>query len=112
VPGGGGMPCVLYCAAGRFGCASSRHAASMKKDFFVILINREAVEQPLAVRHRQIRLGAAARAVRGIPGTAAAAVAIRKTDLGVEAAIGRIEVAAASPAARGWPRVARPVATG
>ena len=57
----------------------------------------------------QILLGTAARSVSGVPGTAAAAVAIGKTDLGVEPAIGGVEVGAP---ARGWTRVAGPVVAG
>src|SRR6266545_2765854 len=34
LPGGGAMPCVLNCAVGWFCCASSRHAARTKIDFF------------------------------------------------------------------------------
>src|SRR5881394_3398856 len=94
LPRGGVMPWVLNCAFGWLCCASSRHAASRKKDFFAILVSRETVEQAYAVRVRQIRLGTAASAVSGVPGAAAAAIAIRKTDLGVEPAIGGIEVAA------------------
>src|SRR5258705_8117806 len=82
----------------------------MKKDLFTILVNRETVEQSDAVRVRQIRLGTAARSVSGVPGTAAAAIAVRKTDLGVEPAIGGIEVAVGS--ARGWTLVAGPVVAG
>ena len=82
----------------------------MKKVLFAILVNRETVEQAYAVRVRQIRLGTAARSVSGVPGTAAAAIAIRKTDLGVEPAIGGIEVAVGS--ARGWTLVAGPVVAG
>src|SRR4051812_7111977 len=81
----------------------------MKKDFFAILVRRETVEEALAVCFRQILLGTAARSVRGVPGTTAAAIAIRKTDLGVEPAIGGIEVAVA--VAR-WTLVAGPVVTG
>src|SRR6266850_8014430 len=79
-------------------------------DLFAILVNRETVEQAYAVRFRQILLGTAARAVSGVPGTAAAAIAVRKTDLGVEPAIGGIEVAVGS--ARGWTLVAGPVVAG
>ena len=50
----------------------------MKKDLFVILVNRETVEQSDAVRVRQIRLGTAARSVSGVPGTAAAAPSRRR----------------------------------
>src|SRR5438132_986953 len=83
----------------------------MKQDFFDILVGREAVEQTLAVRLRQVLLRTAARPVRGVPGTAAAAVAIGKPDLRVEPAVGGVEVAA-TPAARGWTLVARPVVAG
>jgi hypothetical protein len=82
----------------------------MKMDFFAILVDRETVEQAYAVRFRQIRLGTAARSVSGIPGTAAAAIAVRKTDLGVEPAIGGVEVTAGS--ARSWALVAGPVVAG
>src|SRR4029453_11992976 len=82
----------------------------MKMDFFAILVDRETVEQAYAVRFRQIRLGTAARSVSGIPGTAAAAIAVRKTDLRVEPAIGGIEVAVGS--ARSWALVAGPVVAG
>ena len=82
----------------------------MKIDFFAILVNRETVEQAYAVRFRQILLGTAARSVSGVPGTAATAVAVRKTDLGVEPAIGGIEVAVGS--ARGRTLVAGPIVAG
>src|ERR1700726_167591 len=75
-----------------------------------MLVNRETVEQADAVRFRQIPLGTAARSVSGVPGTAAAAIAVGKTDLGVEPAIGGIEVAVGS--ARGWTLVAGPVVAG
>src|SRR5882672_3289135 len=81
----------------------------MKRDFFAILVSRETVEEAHAVRFRQILLGTAARSVSGVPGTAAAAIAIGKTDLGVEPAIGGVEVAAS---ARGWTLVAGPVVAG
>ena len=71
-----------------------------------MLVRRETVEQAYAVCFRQIHLGTAARSVSGVPGTAAAAIAVGKTDLGVEPAIGGIQVAAS---ARGWTRVAGPV---
>ena len=58
--------------------------------FFTILVNRETVKQALAVGFRQIRLSTAARSVSGVPGTAAAAIAVGKTDLGVGSAIGGI----------------------
>src|SRR5204863_6776615 len=77
---------------------------------FAILVSGEAVEEALAVGPGQIRLGAAARSVRGVPGTAAAAIAVGKTDLGVEPAIGRIQVAAAPSGSRAL--VARPVIAG
>jgi hypothetical protein len=60
--------------------------------FSAILVNCETVKQALAVGFRQIRLGTAARSVSGIPGTAATAVAVGKTDLGVGSAIGSIQV--------------------
>src|SRR5262245_23514732 len=82
----------------------------MKMDFFAILVDRETVEQAYAVRFRQVRLGTAARSVSGIPGTAAASIAVRKTDLGVAPAIGGIEVAVGS--ARRWTFVAGPVVAG
>src|SRR3989440_10755522 len=59
---------------------------------FAILVRCEAVKKALAVGFRQIRLGAAARSVGGVPGTVAAAIAVGKTDLGVEPAIGSIQV--------------------
>src|SRR5205814_8122130 len=111
LPRGGVMPCVLNCASGWLCCASSSHAASMKKEaLFAILVTRETVEQAYAVRVRQIRLGTSALSVSGVPGAAAAAIAIRKTDLGVEPAIGGIEAAAS--AARGWTLAAGPVVAG
>src|SRR5258705_214924 len=79
-------------------------------DLFAVLVDRETVDKAYAVRFRQIHLGTAARSVSGVPGTAAAAIAIRKTDLRVEPAIGGIEVAVGS--ARGWTLVARPVVAG
>ena len=82
----------------------------MKIDLLGILVNRKTVEQAYAVRFRQVRLGTAARSVSGIPGTAAAAIAVRKTDLGIEPAIGGIEVAVGS--ARSWALVASPVVAG
>src|SRR6187401_3058180 len=82
----------------------------MKMDFFAILVNRKTVEQAYAVRFRQVRLGTAARSVSGIPGTAATAIAVRKTDLGIEPAVGGIEVAVGS--ARSWALVASPVVAG
>ena len=82
----------------------------MKIDLLAILVNRKTVEQAYAVRFRQVRLGTAARSVSGIPGTAAAAIAVRKTDLGIEPAIGGIEVAVGS--ARSWALVASPVVAG
>ena len=59
---------------------------------------------------RQIRLGTAAGSVSGVPGTAAAAIAVGKTDLGVRPAIGSIQVSAR----RFWGRalVAVPVIAG
>src|SRR5262245_61582407 len=81
-----------------------------KIDFFAILVSRETVEQAYAVRFRQIRLRTATRSVSGIPGTAAAAIAVRKTDLGVDPAIGSIEVAVGP--ARSWALVAGPVVAG
>src|SRR6266700_1658308 len=78
--------------------------------FSAILVNRETVKQADAVGFRQIRLGTAARSVSGVPGTAAAAIAVGKSDLGVEPAIGGIEVAASS--ARGGTLVAGPVVAG
>ena len=77
---------------------------------FAILVSCETVEQAHAVRFRQIRLGAAARSVRGIPGTVAAAIAVGKTDLGIEPAIGGIQVAAGLSGSRAL--VARPVVAG
>src|SRR6476660_3156873 len=77
---------------------------------FAILIRGEAVEEALAVGFWQIRLGAAARAVRGVPGTVATAIAIGKTDLGVEPAIGSIQIAASPSGVLAL--VARPVVAG
>src|SRR6478672_6982696 len=77
---------------------------------FAILVRGEAVEEALAVGLGQIRLGAAARAVRGVPGTVAAAIAVGKADLGVEPAIGRIQVAAGLSGIRAL--VAGPVVAG
>ena len=59
---------------------------------------------------RQIRLGTAAGSVSGVPGTAAAAIAVGKTDLGVRPAIGSIQVSVR----RSWGRalVAVPVIAG
>src|SRR5580692_10342327 len=59
---------------------------------FAILVSCEAVKEALAVGFGQIRLGTAARSVRGVPGTVAAAIAVGKTDLGVGPAIGGIQV--------------------
>ena len=56
-----------------------------------ILVNRETVKQALAVGFRSIRLGTAARSVSGVPGTAATAIAVGKTDLGVGPAVGGIQ---------------------
>src|ERR1700731_845949 len=78
--------------------------------FSAILVSRETVEQAHAVRFRQILLGTAARSVSGVPGTAAAAIAVGKTDLGVGPAIGGIEVAVGP--ARGWTLVLGPVVAG
>src|SRR5678809_1592960 len=89
--------------------ATRTSACRRTMDLFAILVNGETVEQAYAVRPRQILLGTAARSVSGIPGAAAAAIAVRKTDLGVEPAIGGIEVAAP---ARCWTRVAGPVVAG
>ena len=77
---------------------------------FAILVRCEAVEEALAVGFGQIRLGAAARSVRGVPGTVAAAIAVGKTDLGVEPAIGSIQVAAGLSGIRAL--VAGPVIAG
>jgi len=62
------------------------------------------------VGFRQIRLGTAAGSVSGVPGTAAAAIAVGKTDLGVRPAIGSIQVSVR----RSWGRalVAVPVIAG
>ena len=78
--------------------------------FSAILVNRETVEQALAVGFRQIRLRTAARSVCGVPGTAAAAIAVGKTDLGVGSAIGSIQVFARR--SRCWALVAGPVIAG
>ena len=59
---------------------------------FPTLVNLETVEQAHAVGFRQIGLGTAAGSVSGVPGTAAAAIAVGKTDLGVRPAIGGIQV--------------------
>src|SRR5207237_9372859 len=87
-------------------CASNRPDASITVDkrtrwarrlvigAFAILVSCEAVKESLAVGFGQIRLCAAARAVRRVPRTVAAAVAVGKTDLGVGPSIGRIQVAA------------------
>src|SRR3954470_10982637 len=77
---------------------------------FAILVGCEAVEEALAVGLGQIRLGAAAGPVRGVPGTAAAAIAVGKTDLGVEPAIGSVQVGAGPPELRAL--VAGPVIAG
>jgi hypothetical protein len=58
--------------------------------FDAILVNCKTVKQALAVGFRQIRLGTAARSVSGVPGTAATAIAVGKTDLGIGSAIGSI----------------------
>src|SRR5579864_7957340 len=76
-------------------------------EFSTILVNRETVKQALAVGFRQIRLGTAARSVSGVPGTAAAAIAVWKTDLGVGPAIGSIQVSVRR--SRSWALVAGPV---
>jgi len=75
-----------------------------------ILVNRETVKQALAVGFWQIRLGTAARSVSGVPGTAATAIAVGKTDLGVGPAIGGIQVSARR--SRGWALVTGPVVAG
>src|SRR5580765_6915525 len=77
---------------------------------FAILVGCEAVKEALAVCFGQIRLGAAARSVRGVPGTVAAAIAVGKTALGVGPAIGSIQVAAGPPGIRTL--VAGPVIAG
>src|SRR2546423_9762089 len=77
---------------------------------FAILVRCEAVKEALAVGFGQIRLGAAACSVRGVPGTAAAAVAVGKTDLRIEPAIGSIQVAARPSGIRAL--VAGPVIAG
>src|ERR1700758_4147136 len=79
-------------------------------EFSAILVNRETVKQALAVSFRQIRLGTAARSVSGVPGTAAAAIAVGKTDLGVGPAVGSIQVSVRL--SRGWALVAGPVIAG
>src|ERR1700722_13539649 len=61
---------------------------------FATLVVCEAEKESLPVGFGQIRLGAAARSVRGVPGTVAAAIAVGKTDLRVEPAIGSIQVGA------------------
>src|ERR1700739_3218895 len=68
--------------------------------FFTILVNRETVKQADAVGFRQICLGTAARSVGGVPGTAAAAIAVGKTDLGVGPAIRSIQVSVSRPRSR------------
>src|SRR6202035_462021 len=78
--------------------------------FSAILVNRKTVKQALAVGFRQIRLSTAARSVSGVPGTAATAVAVGKTDLGVGSAIVCIEVSMRR--AGSWAFVAGPVITG
>src|ERR1700730_2180306 len=75
-----------------------------------ILVDRETVEQADAVGFRQIRLGTAARSVSGVPGTAAAAIAVGKTDLGIGPAIGSIQVSVRR--SRGRALVAGPVIAG
>src|SRR3984885_145767 len=60
--------------------------------FSATLVHRETVIQADAVGFRQIRLGTAAGSVSGVPGTAAAAIAVGKTDLGVRPAIGSLQV--------------------
>src|SRR5712671_6115260 len=82
----------------------------MKTDFFDILVNCETVEQSDAVRVRQIRLGTAARSVSGVPGTAAAAIAVGKTDLSVGSAISSIQVSVRRSRSRAL--VTNPVITG
>src|SRR3977135_4336955 len=77
---------------------------------FAILVSCEAVKEALAVGFGQIHLGAAARPVRGVPGTVAAAIAVGKTDLGVAPAIGSIQVAAGLSGIRAL--VAGPVIAG
>jgi hypothetical protein len=62
------------------------------------------------VGFRQIRLGTAARSVSGVPGTAAAAIAVGKTDLGVGSAIGSIQVSVRRSGS--WALVAGPVIAG
>src|SRR5580692_400414 len=78
--------------------------------FSATLVNRETVKQALAVGFRQIRLGTAARSVSGVPGTAAAAIAVGKTDLGVGPAIGGIQISVRRPGS--WALVAGPVIAG
>src|ERR1700733_9036816 len=78
--------------------------------FSATLVHRETVIQADAVGFRQIRLGTAAGSVSGVPGTAAAAIAVGKTDLGIRPAIGGIQVSVR----RSWGRalVAVPVIAG
>ena len=75
-----------------------------------ILVSCETVEQADAVGFRQIRLGTTAGSVSGVPGTAAAAIAVGKTDLGVRPAIGSIQVSVRR--SRGRALVAGPVIAG
>src|SRR5579864_6760059 len=77
---------------------------------FAISVGCEAVKEALAVGFGQIRLGAAARSVCGVPGTVAAAIAVGKTDLGVGPAIGSIQVSVRRPRSRAL--VAGPVIAG
>src|SRR5579859_3442841 len=78
--------------------------------FSAILVNRETIKQANAVGLRQVRLGTAAGSVSGVPGTAAAAIAVGKTDLGVRPAIGSIQVSVRR--SRGRALVAGPVIAG
>src|SRR5579864_6310643 len=75
-----------------------------------MLVNGETVIQADAVGFRQIRLGTATGSVSGVPGTAAAAVAVGKTDLGVRPAIGGIQVSVRRSRSRAL--VAGPVIAG
>src|SRR5579871_4571163 len=74
------------------------------------LVNRETVIEADAVSFRQIGLGTAAGSVSGVPGTAAAAIAVGKTDLGVRPAIGGIQISVRR--SRGRALVAGPVFAG
>ncbi len=75
-----------------------------------VLVDTETVKQADAVGFRQIRLRTATCTVSGVPGTAAAPIAVGKTDLGVRPAVGNKEVPIRRARRRGL--IAGPVVAG